>query len=89
MRTGIEPVLLLLSALLMFFTVLLFCSSSLYPTDGQIFQVISGLVTGFAGALLMRVKPRTAAEETPPGMEPIQSRTDTSSTVISEKKKQD
>jgi hypothetical protein len=34
-----------------------------FPNDGQIFQVISGLVTGFAGAFFMRVKPQSSRPE--------------------------
>ena len=30
--------------------------SALAPNDGQTFQVISGLLTGFAGAFFMRIK---------------------------------
>lgn len=54
----LEPVLVLLAALVVFFAVLLISCAHFFPTDGQTFQVISGLVTGFSGALLMRVKPR-------------------------------
>jgi len=53
----IEPIILLLAALLIFFTAALFVSEKLFPQDGQIFQVISGLLTGIGGALMMRVKP--------------------------------
>ncbi len=32
-------------------------------SDGQTFQIIAGLVTGFSGALLMRVKPKNATDD--------------------------
>lgn len=54
---SIEPVLYLLTLIVVFFTALLFVASYTLPNDGQTFQVISGLLTGFAGALLGRVKP--------------------------------
>ncbi len=54
----IEPVLRLLAVMVVFFTLLLFVAEKLFPNDGQIFQVISGLLAGYGGALLMRVKPQ-------------------------------
>lgn len=59
----IEPVLVLLSVLVLVFTGCLFASEHWFPMDGQIFQVISGLLTGFGGALLMRVKPASKPED--------------------------
>lgn len=53
----LEPILYLLAGMVIFFTVLLFVSAKFLTNDGQTFQVISGLLTGFAGALLARVKP--------------------------------
>lgn len=53
-----DPVLYLLSILVVFFVVSLFASEKWFPNDGQIFQVISSLVAGFSGALLVRVKPQ-------------------------------
>jgi hypothetical protein len=63
----LEPVLILLAVLVICFTVALFVAEKAFPNDGQIFQVISGLVTGFSGALLMRVKPRSAGDDLPEG----------------------
>jgi hypothetical protein len=59
----LERVLLLLTFLVVFFTGCLFFSEHFFPQDGQIFQVVSGLLTAFGGALLMRVKPQTKEEE--------------------------
>jgi cytochrome c biogenesis protein CcdA len=59
----IEPVLLLLATMIVFFTVLLLGSAHYFPNDGQTFQVISGLLTGFSGAFLMRVKPTSKKDD--------------------------
>ena len=59
----LEPVLFLLSGMVVLFTLLLFISEKMFPNDGQIFQILGNLVSGFAGALLMRVKPRTQDDE--------------------------
>ena len=58
----LEPVIMLLTGLVVFFSLLLIGVAVWMSMDGQTFQVISGLVTGFAGALLMRVKPRAAED---------------------------
>ena len=70
MPSRIEPVLLLLAFLVVLFAGALFVSERMFPQDGQIFQVISGLTTGFAGALLLRVKPQRQGDDPvipPPG----------------------
>ncbi len=54
----IEPIVLLLCSLVIFYTICLVVVAKLMSSDGQTFQIIAGLVTGFSGALLMRVKPR-------------------------------
>lgn len=63
MLKQLDHVLYLLAAMVIFFTVLLFVSAKFLTNDGQTFQVVSGLLTGFAGALLGRVKP---ADPKPP-----------------------
>ena len=66
----IDAVVYLLAAMVVFFTGLLFISALYLTNDGQTFQVISGLDTGFAGALLLRVKPadpKKAPEQAPEG----------------------
>ena len=55
---GTDPVLLLLFAGLIIFTGIMIWVSHIFKDDGQIFQVISGLVTGFAGAFFARMKPQ-------------------------------
>ena len=62
---GQEPVVLLLFIGMVFFCgVLIFCEH-FFPMDGQIFQVIAGLLSGFSGAFFMRVKPQKANSDQP------------------------
>lgn len=53
----LEPILLLLFAAMIFFTATVFIAEHFYPNDGQLFQVVSNLLSGISGAFLMRVKP--------------------------------
>jgi hypothetical protein len=55
----IEPILLLLFAGMIFFTGCLFICEKFYHDDGQFFQVIAAMVTGFGSAFFMRTKPQT------------------------------
>lgn len=48
----IDPIVRLLSGLLVFLTLCLFASEVWFKTDGQFFQVVSGMATGVLGALL-------------------------------------
>lgn len=61
----IEPIDRMLVALIVFFTVVVIGVSLLNPTDGQTFQLLSGLLAGAMGAFLARVKPSKV--EAPPG----------------------
>jgi len=61
----IEPIVLLLCSLVIFYTICLVVVAKLMSSDGQTFQIIAGLVTGFSGALLMRVKPRGTTPDDP------------------------
>lgn len=65
-REPVESVLLLLAGLMIFFTVVLIGCEIKFKDDGQVFQVISGLLTGISGAFLMRIKPRANAPTTKP-----------------------
>ena len=56
---NLEPVVMLLFAGMVFFTLMLFVAEKWFAADGQMFQVIAGLLTGFSGAFFMRVKPKT------------------------------
>ena len=66
----LEPVLLLLATMIVFFTVLLFVSARWFPNDGQTFQAIASLLSGFSGAFLMRVKPVGKKDDDEPGVKP-------------------
>lgn len=57
MNLRVEPVLKLLTCLLIFFTAILLYVAKYMDSDGQTFQVISGLLMGVAGALLGWIKP--------------------------------
>lgn len=61
-KDKVEPVIILLFIGMIFFTGMLFCAEKWFPADGQMFQVVAGLLTGFSGAFFMRVKPK---QETP------------------------
>lgn len=54
----LDPVLILLAAMMVFFTAALFVCATLLKTDGQTFQVISSLLTGISGAFLGRIMPK-------------------------------
>lgn len=60
----IEPIVLLLAALLIFFTLAAFAAEYFFKDDAVFFQAIFGIASGVSGALMMRVKPREAAEST-------------------------
>ena len=55
---GIDPILLLLATLMIFFTAMLFICAVWLKTDGQTFQVVSSLLTGISGAFLGRIMPK-------------------------------
>jgi hypothetical protein len=58
-----DPVLLLLLLSTFGFAGMMIFVEFKFPNDGQVFQVMSGLTTGFAGAVLARVKPQSREEE--------------------------
>lgn len=63
----VEPVVILLFLGMLFFTgILIFCDK-FFPMDGQIFQVVASLLSGFSGAFFMRIKPKNTIEDNPPG----------------------
>lgn len=55
-RERIEPVVWLLFGGTVLFAAMLVVVSKWSPDDGQTFTVLSGLTTGFASALMIRVK---------------------------------
>ena len=50
---------------IVFFTFVLLAIARFQPNDGQTFQIIGGLLTGFSGAFFARMKPK-ADTPTPP-----------------------
>lgn len=57
MDTKVEPVLKLLAATMVFFTVVLIGVEYFFKEDAQVFQVIASILTGVVGAFLGRIKP--------------------------------
>ena len=63
----IDPVLYLLAVCMLVFTGILIWVEYRFQNDGQMFQVIAGLLTGFAGSFFTRLKPPDKqADNTPP-----------------------
>jgi hypothetical protein len=74
-RERLDPVFLTLLAATVMFAVMAVAISKWSPNDGQTFQLICGLTTGFAGACLGRVKPSSGGSvatrtTTEPAQEP-------------------
>ena len=61
--SSIDPILKMLVGLVIFFSLLLIAVARFMSSDGQTFQILSSLVSGFAGALLLRIKPRDASDK--------------------------
>lgn len=59
----VDPVLLLLLGAIVFFTLVMIYASHLFPTNQVLFQTISGLLTGFSGAFIMRVNPKSMSQQ--------------------------
>lgn len=64
-REKVDPVLYLLFVGMVFFTFILIGSEHYFMSDGQMFQVIAGLLAGFSGAFFGRITP-TKQTPTPP-----------------------
>ncbi len=77
-------VLKLLIFSILLFVVCLFVCEQFYPNDGQIFQVVAGLVASFSGAFLMFIKNKLGIQDPPPPGTQRMITTDTS-TVVKEK----
>ena len=56
---SLDPVLILLFVGMLIFVCLLFVVQTWWPNDGQLFQVIAGVLTAFTGSFFTRLKPRT------------------------------
>lgn len=52
----IEPIILILVALMVFYTGALFFAEVKFSSDGVFFQVVAGVLTGVVGAFLARIK---------------------------------
>lgn len=61
----LDPVLKLLTGLIVFFTIALIGIAVVLKDDGQTFQVMGNVLSGFVGALLMRVKTDTSPDVKP------------------------
>ena len=53
----IEPILYLLSALIVLFTSVLIGVEWAFKDDAQVFQVVASILSGLAGAFMARIKP--------------------------------
>lgn len=53
---SVEPIIWVMAAFIVFFTVTLFFAEHFFGNDAQIFQVIVGQLSGFGGAFLLKVK---------------------------------
>lgn len=65
----IDPVLYLLFAGMVLFAGILIAVEHFFMQDGQMFQVMAGLLTGFSGAFFGRITPTKNAP--PPGTKTI------------------
>jgi hypothetical protein len=64
----IDPVLLLLLAGIVFFSLTLFAVDIWFKQDQALFSVLSSLVSGFAGSFFTRLRPKDVAPASvPPG----------------------
>jgi hypothetical protein len=57
----VEWIILLLFIAIVFFTLAVFMAEVFFQSDGQLFQLLANILSGFVGALMMRVKPRDLA----------------------------
>lgn len=77
----LEPVLRLLAALVVFFTVCLFLATRFFPQNATLFNAIYGMANGFGGAMLLRVKPQSKEEEAA-GLAQTTATTATTTTIV-------
>ena len=67
----VDPVLYLLLAGMLIFTAVMLFVDFKRSTDSEVFQVVAGVVTGFAGAFFTRLKPSDHPEPPPPGTKTV------------------
>jgi hypothetical protein len=77
----IEPVVYLLTGLLIFFTLATFLAEWWFRTDGAFFQSISNMLSMIAGALMMKIKVDLDHPRPPMGVQIAQSTPTTNTTV--------
>ncbi len=65
-----DPILKLLLAGIVFFTVVLLYTQKWFPDDGQTFQVVAGLLTSFGGAFLAFARKELGVPDEPKGGSP-------------------
>ncbi len=65
--TKLEPVVRLLFIGICVCIFALFVDAKFFPNDGQMFQVVAGLMTAFSGAFFMRVNPKDSRPQIPEG----------------------
>ncbi len=53
----VDPIIFLLIGLVILYTFFILWIAIWLKSDGQTFQIVSNLASGFAGALLMRINP--------------------------------
>ena len=59
----VDPILIYLAILVMFFTgILLWCEFA-YKDDGAIYQTFSGVLGALVGALLLRINPKSLNQQ--------------------------
>lgn len=62
----IEPIIILLTGLLVFFTGTLIVCEWIFASDKVLFAVFSGLLSNVSGALFMGIKSQLGIPDTPP-----------------------
>jgi membrane-bound ClpP family serine protease len=81
--SGIDPIILLLTYLLIFFSLLAFIAEIFFRTDSVFFALFSGIVTTILGALMLRIRPRDPSDNKP---DPTSSKTTATVTTVEETK---
>lgn len=88
-RNRIDPILWLLFLGIVFFSGMLLYVEHTFPSDGQLFVVVSGLLTSFSGAFFMRVKPNVPPIASDSIEHPVKAVTETKTVVTAPDPKTD
>lgn len=81
MLFGIDPIIILLTALLILFALLAFVAEKFFRDDAVFFSLFSGIVTTILGALMLRIRPRDPSDTRP---DPTTSKVTTTTTTVDE-----